>query len=144
MSKKSVREIFRNEVFKRDKYKCVFCDITTNLDAHHITDRHLIVNGGYVKENGITLCSEHHDLVEDWNRYGEVTDEKYHPNELYKMINSSKEKDFKYAFNLSPAKYVTIKNKSEKYILVSKNSEGVYILMNDIVQYITLDEILFL
>lgn len=60
------------------------------------------------------------------------------------MINSSKEKDFKYAFNLSPAKYVTIKNKSEKYILVSKNSEGVYILMNDIVQYITLDEILFL
>lgn len=38
MSKKSIRENFRNEVFNRDKFKCVFCDISTNLDAPHITD----------------------------------------------------------------------------------------------------------
>lgn len=141
MSKKVVRENFRNDVFSRDNFKCVFCDITTDLDAHHITDRHLIINGGYVKENGITLCSLHHDLVEDWNRYGEVTDVKYHPESLYKMINSSKEKAFKYAFKLSPVKYVALKDKPERYILVSKNSEGAYILVNDTVEYIKLDEI---
>ncbi len=139
MSKKSIRENFRNEVFNRDKFKCVFCDITTNLDAPHITDRHLIVNGGYVKENGITLCSEHHDLVEDWNRYGEVTDEKYHPNSLYKMINSSKELAFINATRLAPLKYASISN--NKYIICSKNSEGVYLLVDNTATYYALSDI---
>lgn len=26
------------------------------LDVHHITNRKMMPNGGYVKENGITLC----------------------------------------------------------------------------------------
>lgn len=33
------RENFRNSVFERDGYKCLFCDCTENLDAHHIIER---------------------------------------------------------------------------------------------------------
>lgn len=46
--KQLVRAKFRDEVFRRDKHKCVFCDVTENLDAHHITDRNEMLNGGYV------------------------------------------------------------------------------------------------
>lgn len=98
--KKRIRENFRNSVFERDGYKCVFCDITNDLDAHHITDRNELPNGGYVKSNGITLCQEHHDLVEDWHRYGDVTDEKYHPKNLYHMINSSYEQAYRDSTNM--------------------------------------------
>jgi len=58
MNKKTIREHFRNEVLERDGNKCKFCPRTDSLDAHHITDRHDMPNGGYVKENGITLCPE--------------------------------------------------------------------------------------
>ena len=60
MNKKQIRQNFNDSVFKRDKYKCVFCKITENLDASQITDRHEMPNGGYAKENGITLCPQHH------------------------------------------------------------------------------------
>lgn len=66
-NKKQIRENFRNDVFKRDKYKCVFCDCVENLDAHHITDRNEMPNGGYTKYNGITVCSEHHLLCEKFH-----------------------------------------------------------------------------
>ena len=59
-SKKLIRQKFSELVFKRDKFKCCFCNETNNLDAHHITDRHLMPNGGYIKENGISLCKKHH------------------------------------------------------------------------------------
>lgn len=92
MNKKQIRENFRNSVFKRDKNKCVFCFKTENLDAHHITDRNEIPNGGYVLENGITLCSEHHLMAEKYH----MTNKKeyvegFHPNQLYEKINSSYE-----------------------------------------------------
>ena len=55
--KQQIRDKFRNDVFERDNYKCVICGKSdVKLDAHHITNRKLIINGGYVKENGITLC----------------------------------------------------------------------------------------
>lgn len=50
--------------------------------------------------NGITLCQSHHDLVEDWHRYGEVTDEKYHHKNLYHMINSSYEQAYRDSTNM--------------------------------------------
>ena len=55
MSKKEIRNKFRTEVFKRDNYTCQVCgygpfkiEPENILDAHHITDRSLMPNGGYV------------------------------------------------------------------------------------------------
>jgi 5-methylcytosine-specific restriction endonuclease McrA len=96
MSKKkfAVREAFREAVFQRDLNRCRVCGEKERvLDAHHITDRHHITNGGYVKENGITLCPECHLLAEDWHSLG-IGKRKYHPDELYKLIGSSKELAF--------------------------------------------------
>ena len=93
--KKQIRENFRNSVFKRDKYICQGCKQKfdeTDLDAHHITDRNEIINGGYVKENGITLCSECHIKAEHYHiSEGEEWIEDFHPNDLYEIINSSQE-----------------------------------------------------
>lgn len=65
LSKKTVRHSFREAVFKRDGYKCLFCDVTTNLDAHHIVNRNLMPNGGYILSNGATLCPIHHIEAEN-------------------------------------------------------------------------------
>ena len=92
--KKTIRNNFRNEVFKRDNYKCKVCgDSTSKLDAHHITDRSLMENGGYVKENGITLCDKEngcHIKAEHYHMGLEV-ENGYLPNDLYKLIKSSYE-----------------------------------------------------
>ena len=90
--KQLIRQKFRDDVFHRDGYKCVFCDATTDLDAHHITDRSLMPNGGYVRENGITLCPKHHLECEQFHISG-GTDwvEGKHPDDLYRMIGSSHE-----------------------------------------------------
>lgn len=90
--KQKIRDNFRISVFTRDNFKCVFCDRTDNLDAHHITDRNLLENGGYVLENGITVCPEHHLICEEYHiNDGESYIDGYHPDDLYKKINSSKE-----------------------------------------------------
>lgn len=90
-SKKEIRNRFREAVFFRDRHKCVVCGASGNLDAHHITDRNEIPNGGYVAENGISLCPKCHDLAEDFHR-GNKCQKGYSPNELYKLIGSSREK----------------------------------------------------
>ena len=89
--KKIIRQNFRDAVFKRDGYKCVFCDETENLDAHHITDRSLLPAGGYVKENGISLCQKHHMECEKFHMTeGKEWVKGKNPNDLYLMIGSSK------------------------------------------------------
>lgn len=45
-------------------------------------------NGGYVKENGISVCEDHHLLCEQFHIEGKVDDPKYHPNNLYHMVGS--------------------------------------------------------
>ena len=50
------REEFRNEVFNRDNHTCVLCPETNGLVVHHIIDRKCFHNGGYYKDNGISLC----------------------------------------------------------------------------------------
>lgn len=95
--KKQIREDFRQSVFKRDGYKCRTCGrpekLDGPLDAHHITDRNEMPKGGYVKENGITLCPACHIKAEQFHISNGTSYEKgFHPNDLYKLINSSKEK----------------------------------------------------
>jgi 5-methylcytosine-specific restriction endonuclease McrA len=96
MSKKDVRKNFRESVFKRDKFTCKVCGTKREedlLDAHHITDRNEMPNGGYVKENGITVCKEDcHFKVEKYHiSEGKEWEEGLHPDDLYRMIGTTKE-----------------------------------------------------
>lgn len=59
------REEFRNNVFKRDNFKCVICGKSIILDAHHIIDRKQFPDDGYYLDNGVSLCSEHHIEAEN-------------------------------------------------------------------------------
>jgi 5-methylcytosine-specific restriction endonuclease McrA len=97
--KKKIRENFRNAVFQRDGHKCKGCGwslITseTPLDAHHITDRNEMPNGGYVKENGISLCPGCHEKAEVFHSTGSPV-EGWAPADLYKMIGTSYEEAVK-------------------------------------------------
>jgi len=94
-NKKEIRKKFKESVFKRDG-KCMVCSEPIkddNMDAHHITDRNEMPNGGYVLENGITLCKDEcHMKAEKFHISGGSEWEKYmHPDELYLLIHSSKE-----------------------------------------------------
>lgn len=95
-TKKQIREYFRLSVIERDKYTCKVCGSKSNdinyFDAHHITDRSEMPNGGYVKENGITLCKLCHVKCEKYHiSNGKEYESGLHPDDLYLMINSSKE-----------------------------------------------------
>ena len=89
-NKKVTRANFRDAVFARDDYKCCVCSVRMKdiMDAHHITDRNFIINGGYVPENGITLCPICHLQAERYHITGEL-DEVYSPEVLYRLIGSS-------------------------------------------------------
>lgn len=95
--KKKIRENFRNAVFERDKYKCVTCGVSNvPLDAHHIVDRNELPNGGYVKENGISLCNSCYLKAEKFHISGKTEFEPgYHPDDLYRMIKSDYERAVK-------------------------------------------------
>ena len=89
-TKKLIRQAFRDAVFRRDRFTCKFCNVKQDLDAHHITDRSLMPNGGYVKQNGITLCPQHHLEAELFHiTEGREWTPGMHPDDLYKMIGSS-------------------------------------------------------
>lgn len=107
--KKSIRAAFRLAVFERDGYHCVMCGrpgqdrqsieeasrtaVTQSnrviLDAHHICDRHLMPYGGYVAENGITVCEDCHVKAESHWATPEDAAPGYSPEELFKRIDSS-------------------------------------------------------
>lgn len=96
--KKAVRKMFRDACYKRDGFRCAKCPFKSSmdkaeeeLDAHHITDRSLMPNGGYVKENGISLCTDCHIKAEVFHSTG-VAHPDYAPEDLYKAINSTYEK----------------------------------------------------
>jgi hypothetical protein len=96
--KQLVRQYFRDACYKRDGFRCAACGMKSSkdkaeqeLDAHHITNRKIMPNGGYVKENGISLCEECHKKAEEFHSTG-VAVEGYSPDDLYKLINSNLEK----------------------------------------------------
>jgi predicted restriction endonuclease len=98
--KKQIRSGFRDAVFARAKYRCEGpgCSFKSSperavqeLDAHHITDRNEMPNGGYVAENGIALCPPCHEKAEHFHSTGTALPG-FHPDELYRIISSSREK----------------------------------------------------
>lgn len=93
------RKQFNEDCLKRDKHKCVFCDIIDSLQVHHINDRHVMPHGGYTKSNGITVCDEHHLCCEQFHMTGIVM-EGYNPDDLYKKISSSYEQAYNDCLNL--------------------------------------------
>jgi hypothetical protein len=95
--KKQVRQKFRTAVFARDAFECRACGFVSaperaeeELDAHHITDRNEMPNGGYVAENGISLCEMCHAKAEAFH-CGEPVPPGFAPAELYALIGSSEE-----------------------------------------------------
>jgi len=104
--KKTIRSDFRLAVFKRDSYKCRGCGkqgydhndaqevakqeasgaYLVKLDAHHITNRDEMPAGGYVKENGISLCDECHTKAE----VPHAANIEFLPESLYRSIGSAK------------------------------------------------------
>jgi len=88
-NKKLVRQQFVNAVFKRDNNRCRMCGVRAG-DAHHIIDRKEISNGGYVPENGISLCAGCHMKAEVWHSSGKtVWTPGYHPDDLFAVIGSN-------------------------------------------------------
>lgn len=94
-SKKSkVRINFRTSVFERDGYSCRKCGVhpgEVGLAAHHITSRDLMPGGGYVLENGITLCDPCHVLAEQRWSTGTAAPG-FSQEDLYACIGSSFDK----------------------------------------------------
>ncbi|HRI09626.1 MAG TPA: HNH endonuclease signature motif containing protein [Nannocystaceae bacterium] len=98
--KKAIRAAFRAAVFARARYRCEGpgCAFESSperanadLDAHHITDRNEMPGGGYVAENGIALCPSCHEKAERFHATGTALPG-FHPDELYRIIASSREK----------------------------------------------------
>lgn len=97
------RAQFRELVFKRDRYTCRVCGKVwakgdadpelKRINAHHITDRHDIPNGGYVVENGITVCEVlcHYRCEQYHESNGKNSYPGLSPEDLYGKIGSSLE-----------------------------------------------------
>lgn len=59
------RDQFRTGVFTRDGHQCVVREHEVRcqnaaVDAHHILERRLFIDGGYYLENGASVCERHH------------------------------------------------------------------------------------
>lgn len=91
--KKKVRAVFRDAVFERDCFTCRGCGekgTAETLDAHHITSRDLLPNGGYTAFNGIALCKRAggcHEKAEAWTEACPIP--MFSPEELYLLIGST-------------------------------------------------------
>lgn len=94
MSKKQIREHFRDVCMKRDGYRCVMCKAKFDLQVHHIIDRNDMPNGGYVLENGITVCAECHVKCEAEHN-NQIPEPGFSRAELFEKIGSSRAKAIK-------------------------------------------------
>ncbi len=101
-TKKLKRLNFCNNCMTRDSYRCAACKCPAPegqkpedyFDVHHIVDRHDMSNGGYVKENGITLCPYCHEKAEVFHATGKAFPG-YSAKDLFEKIGSSKEEAVK-------------------------------------------------
>jgi hypothetical protein len=88
MNKKKIRRSFNEACLSRDNHTCVTCGNKGDLDVHHITNREEMPDGGYVVENGISLCPDCHKKAEDVYFYRDI-DCGFTPSHLYALIGSS-------------------------------------------------------
>jgi 5-methylcytosine-specific restriction endonuclease McrA len=86
---KELRRAFREAVFARDNNVCRKCGQPAS-DPHHIIDRSEIVNGGYVVQNGISLCADCHLKAEAQHSTGTPI-LGYSRADLFEIIGSSEE-----------------------------------------------------
>ena len=63
MSKLLSREEFKKAVFVRDKNSCVVCKAPAQ-DSHHLIERKIWPDGGYLENNGVALCGDCHIKAE--------------------------------------------------------------------------------
>lgn len=115
MNKKEIRDNFRNKCFQRDKYCCRMCGFAPSeeqwlayeqggpapLDCHHVCDRTLMPFGGYVAQNGISLCPQCHEFAELYHMTG-VAHPGYSPSDLYVRIGESYDRAVQMSFGLDP------------------------------------------
>lgn len=69
--KLSTREEFKEAVFKRDGYRCIYC-AKPAVDSHHLLERRLFFDNGMYIENGVSLCSFCHVKAEQTSLSCEV------------------------------------------------------------------------
>lgn len=81
--------------------KCNKDEPEATLDAHHVTPREEMPNGGYVKENGISLCKNRCHLMAEEYLQGTTLHEGFSPEELYKEIGSDHKKAVRASEKLS-------------------------------------------
>jgi len=61
------RKEFNKVCLERDNNRCAMCFSSEGeMDVHHILPRKKMPNGGYVLENGITLCESCHIEAEKY------------------------------------------------------------------------------
>jgi hypothetical protein len=61
------------------------------LEVHHIINRNLLSNGGYIKDNGISLCPDCHLKAEEYYSSG-IAAPGFSIEDLLELIGSSYEK----------------------------------------------------
>lgn len=54
---------WRQDVYRRDKYKCKLCGSKHKIQAHHIKLWAHYPELRFVLSNGITLCKKHHNEI---------------------------------------------------------------------------------
>lgn len=71
--------LWRNDVFKRDEYRCRRCNDAKggNLEAHHLNGWNVSVAERFVLSNGITLCKTCHADFHHRYGYGSNTREQF-------------------------------------------------------------------
>lgn len=60
---------WRNNVYKRDNYKCIKCGSKNKLNAHHILSWSHYPELRYNIDNGITLCEQCHIKIHQYYGY---------------------------------------------------------------------------
>lgn len=84
MSKTKIQKIFESSVFGRDEMLCRICDKIADV-AHQIISKNAFLNGGFVIENGISLCDDCCEKVKNVNGDDPI----YGAFALYNKIGSS-------------------------------------------------------